>query len=655
MPSVNNQLSTVFNVKAIAPAGLKLHELKPFQLAVFDERTQRTLAAPPSTKNTPFRLVWKSPSQGFAGAFPDYFDVKKPVQSLAITDVHDITHGVAQPERKPFIGYLGYDGASVCKTLKFECNKTYEIVIHVKGKPVRDVHGRNMTEVVPFHTGCCIDCDQVENQRVTLAKMVEEIQTNSFYVNKFFEVEQVYNICPDPSPFAKVDHFSYSISICDTGDEHALAAVQSAYQTLDIVRTARVDSTSTYTVECALTLPAAYVQTGTVLPNCVTCPAGFTASTARKKYIVTIDNAGTGTTPANWLTEVQAAGAFSVAVSATRLSRNGSVSVYEVLVPTNFVEPGTPISETTFVYVGEVGVTCTQTTPITTAWAQSGTSYKVTRTLCMTLKNSDCGNPASDLAAIQAFYLGTPDMVPGSLVQTDAGDCLSTYEIQQYSNCVVDGCDTVGKDKAKFRDLPGYLGQSWLMCKCAGWTVDVDGCPVPPALTVENAQIGLKFTGKVFDTDRVACASDLWDDHENEGVTIEVALTDKTMEMCNQPVVDWYVAQWPTLQTGKGIWYAREEAQSREYDGYHYHSPKEMDGSLYAAKIGNSYTVDPDKFYNHISLYHEYRRTTGSVNNSSSNREMIVLVVENTKTLLFNQLKTLMNSVSVAQNLGKFL
>lgn len=656
MPSINNQVTTLFHVKAIAPAGLKLHELHPFQVALFDEKTQRTVASVESCKNKPFSFVWRSPSKGISGPFPDLFDVKKPLKSLQVTDVHDIHYGKAQTERKPFIGYLGYDGISICKTLTFGCNKTYEIVIHVKGKPVRDVfQGRDRTETISFHTGCCENCDEVENARVTLGKMVNEIQTNSNYVNKFFDVEQVYNICPAPDPFTRVAFTDYCISICDTGDDGALAAVQNQYQGLKVTRSARVDATSTYKVECASALPAAYVQTGTVLPNCVTCPSGFTASTARKKYIVTIDNAGTGTTPANWLTEVQAAGAFSVAVAATRLSRNGSVSVYEVLVPTNFVEPATPIADTTFSFVADVGVTCTQTTPITTVWTACGTSYKIIRTLCMTLKNSDCGNPAADLAAITAYYATTPDIVSASLVQDTAGDCLSLYEIQQYSNCVVDGCDTVGADKATFKDLPPYLGQSWSMCKCEGWTLDVDGCPVPPTPTLENAQIGLKFTGKIFATDRVACASDVWDDFENEGVTIEVALTDKTLEMCNQPVVDWYVAQWPTLENGRGIWYALEEAQSREYNGYRYHSPREVDGSLLANRLGFNYTIDHEKFYDHLSIYHEYHRTTGSVNNSSTTREMVMLVVETTKTDLIAQLKTMLNGISSAQGLCDFI
>lgn len=657
MPSsINNQITTFFNVKSVAPAGLKLHELKPYQVGLFDEKTQRTVSEVSDCRGAKFSFVWKSPSKGTQGPFPDLFDQAKPIKSLEI-DYVDRVHlfDKATSERKPFVGYLGFNGVSPCDSLQFKCGTSYELVIHVSGKPVRDLHGRELTEYISFTTGCCDNCAVDENCKVTMDKIVKEVSNQAFYTKRFFDIDSVVSCCPPASPFPKVDFFDFCMEICDTGDESALADVQIQYQNLDVCRVKREGAISTYKVECVLTAPADYVQTGNKLPDCDVCPAGYTAVPGSKKYLVTIDNAGVGVTAADWLAEVQAAGAFSVATEAKRLSRNGSVSVYEVLVPTTFVEPTAPIAETTYTFISDVKPYCVQDTPITVSWAQCGEKYKISRTLCMTLKNGDCGNPAADLAEVTAYYAQFPDIVPGSLIQTGTNDCLTTYEIQQYSNCLEDGCDTIGANKAKFADLPGYKTGYWATCKCEGWTVDVDGCPVPPELTADNCQCGLKFTGKMFDTDRIPCASDIWDEPETEGVTLEVSISERGVTGCEAMNVSWTVAQQPTYQNGSGVEYLRTEVQSREYQGYQYISNRDFDGAMIAARRGEVYTIDPDKFYNHISLYHDYNIPRRSAGTKGYDREMIMLVVEEHKTELLNQLKTMVNGILVKQGSCDFI
>lgn len=654
---VNDQVQRVFVVNSIAPVGIRAYQLKPGQIGLFDEKTQVTVSSPKDCNNRPVTLKWKSTATGNKGSFPDMLNFKLPISTQPITNI-DATHlfDSATAERKVFEAYLGYDGINECKNLVFNCGSTYQINMLLQGKPVRDTFGRNPMFTATFTTDCCEDCTVDESIKKALKKAVKAIEEDGDMkrLYPFFEVHPIVSCCSTPIPFPRVDFQDYCISICDSGDANALANVQGSYQNLDIVRSSRVDSTSTYTVECVASLPAAYVQSGTVLPNCSVCPAGFTSVAASKKYIVTIDNSGVGTTPANWLTEVQAAGAFSVATKATRLSRNGSVSVYEVLVPVSFVEPVTPIAETSFSFVSNVDVSCVQTTPSTIVWVQCGEKYKITRTLCLTLKNGDCGSPAADLAEMQAYYAGFADIVPGSIVQTNAGDCLSTYTIDQYSNCLEDGCDTVGADKAKFGVVSPYKNMGWATCECEGWTVDVDGCPVPPPVTVENCRGGLKFVGKNVENEIIPCDYDIFEAEETEGITMQVSIGEIGADKCDWKLAPWSVVQLPTTPQGLGTKLLRDEVQSRQYELYGYTSP--MDGgNRWSHVLGRNFSADPTKLYNTVTVYHNSDRVRRHQKTDHALREMIVLAVDHTKTKLLNDIKTMVNGIVAAQGGCEFV
>lgn len=648
--SLNRSTSKIFNVKAIAPAGLKLHELKPFQLAAFDERTQLTVAAP--TPKAPFSLVWKSPSKGTEGAFPDHANVREPIKSMEIRQV-DRTHlfDGATAERKVFEAYLGWDGISPCKGLKFECGTNYQIVIHAKGKPVRDLMGgKDITEIVPFSMDCCADCSAAVSTKNAIMKLVNAVKNDAFYVNKFFDVHPMYSCVPEITPFTETAFQDYCLSICDTGDEAALAAVQLAYQSLNIYRSDRVGAISTYRVDCHTSLPAAYVTTATLLADCDTCPSGYTLNVARKKYIVTTENTGVGVNAAAWLAEVKAidqsgTDPFDTAVAATRLRYENGSSTYEVLMPLAFNLTAL-VPNTTYMYVDTVPASCVQTTPVSTAWAQCGTKYKIKRTLELTLKNGDCSNAAADLAALVAYYANFPDIVSGSVVASNEGDCITTYQLQQWSNCLEDGCDWKGADTAFFGEVASYNGGVWMPVSCEGWTFDVDGVPVPPTVTdPEQCRLGLKFVGKNVETDLVECASDIWDSVETEGVTLEVSISQYDLAPCNVMDVSWTVVQEPTTPQGLGITMLRQEVHDRQYQMYEYSSNRGISDPVLAARLGNSFTFDPKVLYNHIDLWHNYDINRSTHNHGVYTREHIKLAVEANKTTLFSQVKTLVNQI----------
>lgn len=648
----------VFNVKSIAPAGLRLDQLKPYQLGILDERTQLTIASPTGKRDQKWRWVWKSPSTGNSGSFPDKNNVKAPIQSLPVSYIDKVT-GFFEPtaERKTFEGYLGWDGISACDSLgPFECGTTYQLMLHASGKPVRDLLGRDYTEIVPFTTGCCDNCTGDEAITATLKTIQDSFLTNAHYIKNFFDVHQVRSCCPAEDPFTETTFTDYCVTVCDNGDASALGDVQNYYPTLNgIYRSGRADGKSTYTIECQSSQPAAYVTTDTVLQNCDTCPSGFTAVPARLKYIITINNDGTGDTAAEWLAEVQAVATYSTAVAATRLSYTNGTSIYEVLLPIAFTEPANPVANTTWQYIATVPASCTQTTPVSTAWASCGTKKKLTRTMCITVKNGDCDDAQADLDAITAYMASVPNLVADSLEQETAGDCISRYTVQQYSSCYEDGCDWLGGDLAKFEDLPGYLGASWAPCKCEGWTFE-DGCPVEPTpVDPADCRGGLKFVGKNFDADIVACTDDYWQMDETEFAQLEVSITQYNNNGCNTINVPWTVVQRGSTPQGTGRQLWKREIQARNYSAYDYHGANSQDGNLFAARRGEVYSIDPAKLYNTITVHHVYERPRYAQNSDAGTRQVITFAVEQNKLTLLSQLKTLLNDITESMGNGTFL
>jgi hypothetical protein len=648
-------LEQVFNVKSIAPAGLRLDQIKPFQIAYLDEDTQLTVTEPSHCKNKKWRLVWGPPSTGNGGLYPDKSNVKAPIQSLPINYVDNVKGFFnASAERKTFEGYLGWDGISACDNLgPFNCGSSYEMVLKVNGKPFRDTMGAYPYEIIPFRTGCCDDCSGDELVTKTLKSIQDAVINSSNYIKEFVDIYQVRNCCPAETPFTEVAFTDYCVTVCDNGDAGALGDIQNfaSYSGLNIFRDSRENGLSTYKVECVSGSPAAYVTTNTVLQNCATCPAGFTAVLERKKYDISIDNAAVGVDAAAWLAEVQAVGAFSTAVSATLRFREGGTSYYEVLFPVAFTTPAVgTVADSTAVYIANVPASCVQTTPTSTAWASCGTKYKISRTMEIVVKNSDCDDAAADLAAITAYMATVPNIVSGSLDQVTAGDCNSRYTIGQYSNCLEDGCDWKGSDLAKFEDLPSYLGASWTPVRCEGWTFDGDGCPVAPTpVDPADCRGGLRFVMRNFDNDIVDCTDDYWQSRETEPTTLEVSISEYGKDGCTQLNIPWKVTQLPTTPQGTGFELYKREVQARQYSQYQYRGANSKDGNLISARLGEVYSIDPKKLYNTIQISHDYTRTRSASDNSNRTREIITLAVEKDKINLLTALKTAINNVTVAQ------
>ena len=703
--NLNRNLKTVFLPKAIAKAGLRTYEMTPFTMGLLDVDTQRLVDAADYCTDKKYQLVYKGSSKGDGNAmFPDKTGNKLTLRSHEFTQI-DRLHAPDALDYKgrPFIGYLGYDGISDCKSLNFPCGETFGLLVRVSGQTVRNVFGKDMEEIIPFTTGCCEDCSLDEACSRTVDTIREAFETSSFYVKNYVKLEQVKSCCPEEAPFDKVRFAKFCITVCDTGDSKALADVQLQYPTFDIEVIKTKDSFTTYEIciKCeflpadqvaveaaqvaydaavvtevqvdidtalvalndaialaqtnadAECMPADYILTDTVLAECEECPTGFTKVEAGVKLLVEMVFDGV---EEDALVAVQAL--IPDAVSASMIGCTAGVGTFEVVVPSTF-DLTQVIADVKFRKVGDVAVRCVLDTPMAISWSKCGEAYKIVRTLCMTKKNDDCD--ADELAQVIAQYADSKSVVQGSVVIKATNDCNTTYELIQENNaCLEDGCDTYGKDGAKFDDVPTYEGFYWEMCKCEGWTVDATGCPVAPVVEDDNCLCGLKFTGAMVNEECIPCAFSIHDAIEREPLIIEVSIIDMATkgDVCDQLEIDWTVVQRGKMAEGRGDLVARQEALSRNYDGQYYIDPKSENGILLQKRLGVEYGSDACKTYTHVDAYLTYSRLGQSAFSSATHnthRELVKVFIEADNTAFVEEVKTFFNQIVAVKGGCKLL
>lgn len=646
---LNRQLPTSFLVKAIAPAGKRAGELQPFELGLIDKDTQLTVDAASYAPDKQYQFVLGSPSPGADNAqFGDIRGAAMPLRSLPVSRIDKVhVFDKATAEAKPFVAYLGYDGINDCKNLSFECGSTYGLMVQIRGKNVRDVFGRNLMEIIPFHTDCCEGCTLTEASSKTADKIMEAIKKDSFYVNNYFKAELVKECCPAEAPFDKVDYKTYQLKVCDTGDINALADVKIAYPDYNVSRVARSGAYSTYEIciPAADAAPADFDQVDNVLVNCDTCPTGYTLVPSSQIYLVTLAYDGND----DPLTHIQTV--LPTATAATLMKIDGTQATFQVTLPAAYVEAA--IDNVQLVKVGNSEPYCTQDVASSTSWVEVATKYKIARTVTMTMKNVDCDG-SDRLAEVTAAYDGKHDVVSGSVAIKETTDCLTVYTMDQLNNsCLEDGCDVFGKDGAVWSPIPAFEGHQWTTDPCEGWTVDESGCPVAPAEATDTCNVGIKFTGAFLDRETDRCSFSIKDQIFVDPVEIEVTIIDQNTVPCTPIQVDWTVVQWPQIAQGLGEYVARDLVTSRGYESYIYSDPKSEMGVIWRNKLGYEYGFEPEKLYNHITLYHNSDQQRYAYKSDSSNREMIKLYVEATNGTLMESLKTFLNATLIGQGLTK--
>lgn len=689
MMNLNRQIPTVFIPEAIAPAGIRSAELKPLTLAIVDCETNLTVDAASYHPDKRYQIVFKTASTGMDNKmFPDQRGAKLPIRLDVghVTKAHKFTGGSEEP--KNFVAYWGWDGISDCKTISLDCGQDYGLQITVRGESIRNVFNRNLTEIVPFNTGCCEDCNLDEKCELTTANIMKAIKNSSFYVGNYFEVSPVKSCCPEEDPFERKPYKQWLLTVCDNGGPADLARVQMQYPAYDVERVSREAPYSTYEICIAEgETPEDFVQKNIKAlkcDECPDCPDEFTKIEGGDKVTAciysplladsteafTLDYYTDPTTAQDTIDGLVEGLAASipgyVAGSAKILGTTCDDITLQACVTkdTDLKEHG--VAGLTLNLIGECQGKCEGEKA--TAWCEGKDLYKITRTKCITLKKDDCeeGIPVDEthplFLDIKTSVEKDDSIVVDSLAVRKDNDCLVSFTVEQCSNCVEDGCDTYGKDGAKFTRLESYEGVLWEDCDCEGWTFDAEGCPLPPeSMDVSSCLCGLKFEGAYVDPETAKpCIYDIGDNVEREPIEIEVTLIrqyqDETYGDCDaEEAPDWTVVQHGKVAEGLGQFVARKEVLSREYDLYMYFNPKGHEGNLYADRLGYAYQFDANKRYNHISLFINRDMPRTYHKHDGVERHLLEIYVDAQNVTLFEDLVTLFNKTLLSHGVKNLL
>ncbi len=660
-------------VRSVASPGTKLEKLLPFQFGIFDEDTHEALSAASAQKRRRLYLAVGSPNQ-------KQFNQGTKVERLSNATNADVTFRtepfsrvaldtirfqIPKKGEKPNVYYLGYNGIDSCESLKFNCGKTYQFNVLAKGRPVRNVFFHEMRENIEVTTDCCEDCPPTNcDTGVGCEKYIDQLVdnfNNSLWVGRFFHAEKVLNCVNNASPVGTpVLFYTYELTVVDEGDEIALSKVQNAYPTFDIKVVKRVGTETTYQVTKKGGAPSSFVQGATVIPNCETCPAGYTLTASGYSAIVEIDNAN----PATPLTAVQAISGWSSATSATVIKFGAGTSQYHVISTSLLTTPPTGVDANIVMQLGTTESYCTKNSTTTYSWVLTNTTYKVPRNVCLTIKVDDCDTQETG-ARIQASLLASlsndPSYVADSLaLDADSTNCLLRFTAQQLNNDFLeDACENPQfSATAKFDDLATFEGASWGVCPCEGWTVNSNGCPVPEATADNCCQCGIKFTGRP--TTEILDAFPGYDINaylEKEPIELHITVyrNDEDTRICDLVTPTWLHAQRATFRQLRGDDVVKNVIRDRMYNKELWVNQIDKENQLLLKREGIKIGVDIEAYYYAVEVYYNNDNFMNYTASNNALRESVTLYVQEEDVVALEQLKTLLTDSFQEAKLENFV
>ncbi len=418
-----------------------------------------------------------------------------------------------------------------------------------------------------------------------------------------------------------VDFLTYQLSVCDTGDAYALAEVQRQYPSYTIERVSRSGAISVYEICIAAAddAPVDFTTANTrVIPNCATCPTGYTFVDVLYKIEIKRDDAGA----AGDLTQINTDYTGESSSLTTRVSYEFGTSTYIVYFSTIALAQAavdTPIGNDLVILAGSVSSVCTLDVATEIAWVEGEEKYKTTRVLTLTL-NKTCGG-ANRLTELQAFYANEPTRASAISVLT-AGTCADIYTTTQYNNeCLEDPC--ASHDNPTFNEFQSFEGAVWE----AG---DVD--------FGASGAVGIRLSSAYVETKFGDCSFDPLDHYELEIPKIYLSQVLETGDPCD---IVWPVTelQLPKFASGTGEFVKRELIQFMRYRQEEFFTPQ---GSRFnETQDINSWVsaVDVSKYYKIYYLVYNVPYTNRRTNLFDNEEyELMVVFEENADTTAFENL-----------------
>ncbi|PRY38438.1 hypothetical protein CLV58_109165 [Spirosoma oryzae] len=362
----------------------------------------------------------------------------------------------AKPFTKEPMVAVGYDGSDAAKTLSVKKGESVQFHLHLTGSPIHKLTNQRgwLHQEFNIEPDCLGDAEPGTQQACAKIQkaFLDQFERKTFGTIPLKTLVKATGVSTcDTPPSGLVQFSEYSIDVTDTGSEAALGRVQAQYPGKVVTRKSYADQISTYLVQTpsgAGNAPAQLsVSKNPVLPNCSTCPSGYTLVAQGSVFEVTVPN---DTTPADQPGQI----------SKTKIGGQPEEAVFQYVMPaaqdpaqfeTN-IKAGTGTASAEVKFQGLQRGLCTPPAAQTLSWTATGKTFsKAPADYTITLQDTTCGT--SRLVELQARY--------GSGVSEDVdGQCTRRYKLTTYSDAVFD--DSCGLERYKFVAPDAYDSIPWV-------------------------------------------------------------------------------------------------------------------------------------------------------------------------------------------------
>lgn len=525
----------VTNSPTLLANGSTVDNIAVGQIGIIDAKTNLAVTAPTYANNKALKIVWGTPhiDLGLMGGIPNENIYSKLIKGKLIRGFRGKK---AQHAQTP-LWTVGWSGdVSDTDTLSAKAGEAKHLYIHLSGTIIDRLYStQGVTKLFlttpPCTDDCSLGCD-VQDCTTVADQLVHQINQDKDF-RRFIRAKAIKSCTSSASTNTC---YVFELTVCDTGDDLALGLVQGQYPAETVVRSSRSGSASTYQViKTTNSAPADFSNAGIVfIPDCPTCPAGYTAVTSKFVYQVTRVDDGDATA----LTAVKTDYAIAGAETGVRTNYQFGTSTYILASTPELTADGTD----NLTLLGSTRYSCVLTTPTEVAWVAGTNLENVERTVRLTIGDTICGD--TRLAELQAAY---PDLTV-SLVDAD-GDCVHTYETTITSDCYLPGCAI---EDAHFTMPAVFEGVSWVLQPLDDDTTD--------------CLCGIMIESAFFNNETNECTFDALS-YENDVVHVQISNYNPDFNAVPCEETDWAVKQIRQVKypQGTGAWIQRLEKDTKSY------------------------------------------------------------------------------------------
>lgn len=398
---------------------------------------------------------------------------------------------------------VGWNGIDNDTALRFRRGESKNATIELSGEAIGMLGYPLNTVQVPmfFDTGSRYldDCEEFDFcTEIECTKIVENaIEVFKQFklrggvpVTDYVEITPIRSCLPTET---EIPYRFYSLTLCDTGDDSALALVRQQYPGIHIERVNRAGAISTYELLQlgSAPVPTAFQQTlPSLIKGCKDCPAGYDATVGGFVYAISLEDDGVDKTS---IVEGLPGAVADSAIKAD--GQEHGVGFYTVVLSSKL----TPVQIKTFVdanvtatidYVDTVEAICTNDTVTTATWVAGTTLNLTERDFYIDLPDVNCNGLSNRLEELQSAYPTLTIELEGT-----TGGCQTRYKTSVRTNMRGAVCDPIFLD--------AYSAEAPLPYDNRQWKPVVSTTPAPT-----DCLCGFKLKGKLMQIFPTECVID---------------------------------------------------------------------------------------------------------------------------------------------------